>query len=56
MKDSLVLVSKIDTTAITIQNINNQFTPQSKSIGGGLVVLLLIGAIYTFFIFKRPNK
>ena len=55
-QDSLQLVQKLDTTAIVVQNINNHFTPQNKTIGSGMVVLLLIGAIYTFFIFKRPNK
>lgn len=26
------------------------------TIGNGLTILLILGAIYTFFIFKRPNK
>ena len=56
MKDSLVLVSKIDTTAIAIQNINNQSTSVDKTIGDGLVVLWIAGLIFTLLIFKRPSK
>ena len=56
MKDSLQLHTTIDSTSIVTQQINNQFTPTSKTVGSGLVGLWLIGLIFTVFIFKRPNK
>ena len=55
-KDSLQLTITIDSTSIVTQQINNQFTPTSKTVGSGLAGLWLIGLIFTVFIFKRPNK
>ena len=47
----------IDSASITTQSLNNQFnTKTDRVIGSGLVALVVIGYIYTRFIFKRPNK
>lgn len=57
MKDSLQLTITIDSTSIATQNLNNQFnTKTERVIGSGLVALVIIGFIYTRFIFKRPNQ
>jgi hypothetical protein len=56
MRDSLQLTITIDTTYIKTQTINNQFTKTDKAVGNGLVVLWLLGLIFTIAIFKRPNK
>jgi hypothetical protein len=56
MTDSLQLTITIDSTYIKIQSINNQFTKTDKAVGSGLVVLWVIGLLFTIVIFKRPNK
>ena len=56
-KDSLQISMAIDSASITTQSLNNQFnTKTDRVIGSGLVALVVIGYIYTRFIFKRPNK
>lgn len=56
MKDSIQIYAPIDTTSITIQNINNQFTKTDKTVGSGLIGLWIVGLIITMFVFKRPNR
>lgn len=55
MEDSLhIQPIKTDTLSTQTQRINDQLKPLDKTVGSGLIVLWLLGLIFTLFMFKRP--